>query len=267
MGTVRKTRLIVPCYNEAKRLNPEAFLRALDHDRQLFLLFVDDGSSDKTVDVLTSMKEKNPVQIELMRLNKNSGKAEAVRRGILASIEGPFENLGYWDADLATPLDALSEFCRLLESPEVDMVIGSRVRLLGRRVERSAARHYLGRVFATCASIMLDICIYDTQCGAKLFKNSEILRRVFGTPFKVKWTFDVEMLARFPIVTNQSPQQICSRWIELPLTEWVDVKGSKVTFEHYLKSGIEYGVLLYYLRTPARKEYKKYLFESALTVL
>jgi glycosyltransferase involved in cell wall biosynthesis len=256
---MRKTRLIVPCYNEAKRLNPKAFLDALENDANLSFLFVDDGSRDETLNVLKSMKEKNPAQVEVMGLEKNSGKAEAVRRGMLESLEGPFENVGYWDADLATPLAEIAGFCRLLESTDVEMVIGSRVRLLGRRVERSALRHYLGRVFATCASILLNIGVYDTQCGAKIFKNGPSLGQVFGKPFKVNWTFDVEMMARFPIVKKTSPAVVSSQWFELPLAEWVDVEGSKVTLGDFIKSGFEYGLLYYYLRTPARKAYEKYL--------
>lgn len=256
---MRKTRIIVPCYNESKRLNQTAFLHALDKDSDLSFLFVDDGSTDNTLTVLRSLKEKSSARVDILSLERNSGKAEAVRQGILMSLEGPFDNVGFWDADLATPLGEIEEFCRLLDSTGVEMVLGSRIRLLGRKVERSATRHYLGRVFATCASVLLNLRVYDTQCGAKIFKNSDTLRQVFGSPFKVKWTFDVEMLARFPIVMCTSASEISSRWVELPLTEWADVKGSKIKPMDYIRSGLEFCLLFYYLHTPARKGYEKYL--------
>jgi len=139
------------------------------------------------------------------------------------------------------------------------MVIGSRVLLLGRRIERRAVKHYLGRVFATCASLLLGISVYDTQCGAKIFKNREELRKVFAKPFKVNWIFDVEMLARFSIAEKTSPLETSSRWVEVPLAEWVDVRGSKVTFKDYIKGGFEFCTLFFYLRTPARKVYEEYL--------
>lgn len=259
MGAVRKTRIIVPCYNESKRLNPRAFLCALEKDSNLYFLFVNDGSTDETLEILESISEKNPVQVEVMNLEKNSGKAEAVRQGMLKSLEGPFDNVGYWDADLATPLSEIEKFCRLLDSNDVELVIGSRVCLLGRKIERKTMRHLVGRVFATCASILLDIPVYDTQCGAKIFRNTSSLGQVFGRPFKVTWTFDVEMFARFPIVKKASPRETCSRWVELPLAEWIDVKGSKVTLKDYIKGGLDYCILFYYLRTPARKVYEKYL--------
>jgi len=256
---MRKTRIIVPCYNESKRLNPGAFLGVLGKDPNLSFLFVDDGSRDETLGVLRAIKEMNPAQVEVISLEKNSGKAEAVRRGMLKSLEVPFDNVGYWDADLATPLAEIEEFCRLLESTDVEIVIGSRVRLLGRKIERSAVRHYLGRVFATCASILLDISIYDTQCGAKIFKNSASLGQVFGKPFKVNWVFDVEMLARFPMVKQACLMEVSSTWVEHPLAEWIDVKGSKVKLRDFIKGALEFGILFYYLRTPARKVYEKWL--------
>jgi glycosyltransferase involved in cell wall biosynthesis len=256
---MRKTTVIVPCYNEAKRISPQAFLCALEKELNLSFLFVNDGSTDETLNVLKSIKEKNPVQIEIVNLEKNSGKAEAVRRGIIKALEGQCDNVGYWDADLATPLDAIEVFCRLLDSADVDIVMGSRVRLLGRKIERKAVRHYLGRIFATCASMLLNIGVYDTQCGAKIFKNSPSLKQVFGKPFKVKWTFDVELLARFPIVMGVSPYEISSRWVEYPLDEWIDVKGSKIKGKDFIKGGIEFGILYFYLCTPARKVYERYL--------
>jgi glycosyltransferase involved in cell wall biosynthesis len=259
---MRKTRIIVPCYNESERLDSHAFLDALVKNADLSFLFVNDGSTDGTLQLLRSLKDENPGQIEVLNLERNAGKAEAVRQGMLASMEGVFEYIGYWDADLATPLSEIDGFCRLLDATDVEIVIGSRVYLLGRRIERSAVRHYVGRVFATCASMLLRIPVYDTQCGAKLFRNSTALKLVFGRPFKVNWTFDVEMFARFPIVKNVSPQETSSRWFELPLATWVDVKGSKVKPRDFIKGGFEYCLLFYYLKTPARKLYEKYLFDG-----
>lgn len=262
MGAMRKTGVVIPCYNEAKRLDTKAFLAALAAEPNLTFLFVDDGSSDGTFQLLNSIKAQNQNQVDILRLERNSGKAEAVRRGMLQLIDGEYENVGYWDADLATPLETIAEFCQLLDSTDKTMVIGSRVRLLGRSVERNALRHYVGRIFATCASLLLQVVVYDTQCGAKMFKNSAALRQVFGKPFKVNWTFDVEMFARFPLVSGVTPAQISAQWDEYPLKKWIDVKGSKVKVKDFFIGGLEFCTLFAHLYTPARKNYIKYLLDS-----
>ncbi|MBJ6799185.1 glycosyltransferase [Geomonas propionica] len=259
---MRKTRIVVPCYNESQRLQPQSFLAALRTDPSLSFLFVNDGSSDDTLRVLNAIRDENPAQVDVLDLEVNCGKAEAVRRGILEAAEGPFDYVGYWDADLATPLEVIPEFCGVLEQRQVDAVLGARVRLLGRKIKRRALRHYLGRIFATFASLLLGINIYDTQCGAKIFRNSTALKIVFSSPFKVSWTFDVELLARFPLVLEASSAEVCANWVEFPLQEWRDVKGSKVCMADYLKALVEFATLFLYLRTPARKGYKHYLTGS-----
>ena len=136
---------------------------------------------------------------------------------------------GYWDADLSTPLEAILELRQHLNSnAEVEMVFGARVRLMGRRVVRRAVRHYLGRVFATAASVVLGIGIYDTQCGAKIFRVSHSIDWLFQRPFSFRWIFDVEILARFLPDFRASGQGSPDDAIhETPLLRQ-DAPGSKV---------------------------------------
>jgi len=122
------------------------------------------------------------------------------------------------------------------ERPAVNVVLGSRVKLLGRSIERHAWRHYLGRVFATLVSEMLRLPVYDTQCGAKLFRSTPELRRILAEPFGTAWLFDVEILAR---LIGQSPGGTAAveRYLyELPLDEWRDVPGSKLTRAAYVRA-------------------------------
>jgi dolichyl-phosphate beta-glucosyltransferase len=251
---MQKTSIIVPCYNEADRLMSEEFVRATEQNGQLHFLFVDDGSTDGTREILAAVCRSNPSQMSWISLDKNSGKAEAVRKGILTGLESDPENIGYWDADLATPLGAIPKFCEILENREILLVLGSRVRLLGRRIKRKASRHYLGRIFATLASLITGLPIYDTQCGAKVFRNREELRIVFGKPFLVNWAFDVEILARLLMIERFEGSPLLVRsTVEYPLEEWTDVPGSKMGFYDFLLGITELAKITYYLHAPGAR--------------
>jgi len=224
--------LVVPCYNEARRLDRATFLAFLSDPSGPLLLFVDDGSTDDTAAVLGDMvRDTASGRADVLRLPANGGKAEAVRQGLLALLDRPgLEFVGFWDADLATPLDEIPNFLGTFRrNPDADWIFGARVQLLGRNIRRRAIRHYLGRVFATAVSVTLTLPVYDTQCGAKMFRVSKSLRDVLQRPFVSRWIFDVEMIARLLALPERVRAADPSRGIfELPLQQWVDVDGSKV---------------------------------------
>ncbi|MGO9230147.1 MAG: glycosyltransferase [Bryobacteraceae bacterium] len=223
----RRAVIVVPCYNEGRRLPVADFRQFLDQPGAE-LLFVDDGSTDNTVEVLRGICAGHEGRATLLECGRNGGKAEAVRRGMQAAFASGAPFAGFWDADLATPLNEIAEFLRVLDArPEIDMVFGSRVKLLGRKVERHAMRHYLGRVFATAASVVLRIAVYDTQCGAKIFRAVPATTSLFEEPFCSRWVFDVELFARY-IRNLGSPGAAAARIYEFPLMVWRDVAGSKV---------------------------------------
>lgn len=218
--------IVVPCYDERDRLDLRAF-ESFAHDHLgVAFLFVDDGSGDGTGDLIEERATRAPESLRLLRLDRNRGKAEAVRAGLLEALELDPDVVGFWDADLSTPLEELSTMLRMLrDDPGLRAVIGSRVRLLGRTMERRAVRHYLGRVFATGASLALRMPVYDTQCGAKVFRGEETLRRVLESPFRSRWVFDVELIGRLKEAYGGGHEA----WIEeRPLRTWTDVGGSKL---------------------------------------
>ena len=216
----------IPCYNEADRLKSAAFLDFVREHRDIMFIFVDDGSTDDTAQLLKSMSKTEANNIRFITFEHNQGKAEAVRQGTLSAIATGARYVGYWDADLATPLNPILEFvAELKKKSGLVLVMGARVQLLGRTILRKRYRHYLGRVFATIASAVLRMPVYDTQCGAKMFVASEPVALAFRDPFISRWIFDVEILARLVCRGNINPQvAIC----EYPLLEWYDVKGSKI---------------------------------------
>ena len=127
--------LVVPCYNERSRLDVDQ-IGVLTTDDRVSLVLVDDGSTDRTLDLLRAI-ERDTSKVTVIALPRNRGKGEAVRAGLVSALAADPAWLGYVDADMATPA---SEILRLLDiaarAPRVDVVLGSRVALLGRDVRR-----------------------------------------------------------------------------------------------------------------------------------
>lgn len=223
------TAIVIPCYNEESRLHGGDFLLFSQQNKNIHFLFVNDCSRDATGRILDELCQQNPQQCLVLHLQQNLGKAGAVREGFLQAFAGNYAAIGFWDADLATPLAEIKTFVALLTDTEHQMVLGARIRLLGRQIERQAVRHYLGRIFATLASTLLGLTVYDTQCGAKLFTNTHELRQVFAKPFTVSWIFDIEILARYILLTRyQAAAPLRDIACEYPLNRWLDVPGSKL---------------------------------------
>jgi glycosyltransferase involved in cell wall biosynthesis len=221
--------IVVPCYNESRRLPVKEFERLLDAGgHKITLIFVDDGSRDSTRQILEHMQAGHQDRAVVLAMPQNSGKGEAVRHGISYALKQGFSYVGFWDADLATPLGATSQLLGVLqEHREFDMVFGARVKLLGSHIERRASRHYIGRVFATVVSMVLQLPVYDTQCGAKVFRATPEIREVFAKPFLSRWIFDVEIIARY-ISRIGSRAAAARRICEYPLEQWADISGSKL---------------------------------------
>lgn len=225
--------IVVPVYNESLRLQQAPFFEFLASqyklDHAVYLLFVNDGSTDDTLAQLDAMQRRSPERIFVLNKKINGGKGEAVRDGMSTAFSPPgaYQYVGFWDADLATPLAAVPQLLGTLEAdPHLAMIFASRVRLLGREIRRNPARHYLGRLFATAASLTLSLPIYDTQCGAKIFRTTPDLEYVLSTPFISRWVFDVEIVARF--IKLRSLAFCFSSIYEYPIEAWEDVAGSKL---------------------------------------
>ena len=216
--------VVVPCYNEERRLNGRELLAFLDTHPAAALCLVDDGSSDGTLKTLQTLQSRKPSQILVHHLPTNSGKAEAVRAGVLhAAGRNVWPMIGYFDADLSTPLTEVDRLQAVLQAnPRCKLVLGSRVKRLGSHIDRRISRHVLGRIFAACASGILGLSVYDSQCGAKLF-HADLVPILFAEPFLTRWLFDLEMLAR--LRNHAGGLEMTA---EVPLARWSQVSGSKL---------------------------------------
>ena len=243
LPTVRLV-LVVPCFNEAERLDVATFREWVAGRPNTHLLFVNDGSSDATLARLEALQGEAPDQVSVLHLAVNVGKAEAVRQGIRRALTTSPEFIGFWDADLATSLTEVDGLMGEFEAfPRAELVLAARVQLMGRSIQRRAWRHYLGRVFATMVSGMLQLPIYDTQCGAKIFRNSVLLDCITRSPFATRWLFDVEMIARMIRYHPDGRSGVADVIVESPLRAWRDVAGSTLTPRQYVRAVLSLATL------------------------
>ncbi len=226
---MNKYILVVPCYNEENRINIPCYLESLQKLPHLHVVFVNDGSKDNTLQVLQSLKNQLPQQISILDLKTNAGKANAVFEGFQTVIALQPDYLGYIDADLAVSLEEFQTLITIAKQENKNFVFGSRWKRIGSNIDRKMSRHYIGRIFATIASSILGLDVYDTQCGAKVF-DLQTAKHVFSKPFTVNWVFDVEIF--FRLLQIYPREKFAEYATEFPLKEWRDVEGSKVKFSH-----------------------------------
>lgn len=223
--------IIIPCYNEAARFDADSFIEQYNLFR--YWIFVDDGSTDDTKSVLTDTVSKirnKGGKAKVTTLDKNSGKAEAVRAGMLETKKwcSDAQIACFTDADLSTPLPELTRLAEVMQINQYDIVLGSRVALQGRKIHRSPARHYMGRIASTLISESLKLPIYDTQAGAKIF-SMQYIDELFGDRFISPWLFDCEILIR--------ARTIGLKIYEEPLQAWQHVsQDSKISLASYFQS-------------------------------
>ena len=230
--------MVVPAFNESARIDAAAFHAFLASDPDAQLLFVDDGSTDDTLDRLAEVARSAPSgRLQVHALERNLGKAEAVRAGLRRAAATGAGYVGFIDADLSAPLDEVGALRAELDRyPDAWAALGSRVKLLGRDIDRSERRHYLGRVFATCASLALGLPVYDTLCGLKLFRNVPAVAAALADPFTSRWIFDVELIGR---LASAAERDVGRRIREVPLERWHERGASRLRARDFLRAPVE----------------------------
>src|SRR5262245_47970847 len=101
-----RATIVIPCFNEAARLDTQRFVQYAVAAPGVDFVMVNDGSTDDTLEQLGILRRFCPQGFRVVDLPTNCGKAEAVRQGLLNALQSEPEYVGYWDADLATPLEA-----------------------------------------------------------------------------------------------------------------------------------------------------------------
>lgn len=206
------TALIIPCLNERGRA--EGFIQGvLQTCPGVLVVTVDDGST-------APLGPSDHPRWTCLSYPDNRGKGHAVRFGWnWATANHPgLEILGFCDADGAVPAPEIQRLLGLFAASDAGLLVGSRIRMLGRNVERRAARHYIGRIYATLASLMLKLPAYDTQCGCKWIRRAAYDAVAPDLAIN-RFAFDAELIVRVlrkGFAVREEP------------VDWEEKNGSKV---------------------------------------
>jgi DNA-binding response OmpR family regulator len=220
--------VVIPCYNEEKRLKTKEFANFVHNNHGYHICFVNDGSKDKTLDVLKEFQQGKEGYISIYDCEKNGGKAEAVRQGILYLIKDKsLDYIGFLDADLSTDFIDFDDLAKTLSVSDYKLVIGSRITRMGANIIKQSSRGIISKIINIIIRTILGMEIQDTQCGAKIM-NREVAENMFNTPFLTSWLFDVEIFLRMKKYYGAETVEklIC----EQPLRRWVHEDGSKFSF-------------------------------------
>ena len=187
--------VIIPFYNEEKRILPKEFTAFAAQYKNILMILINDNSKDKTLDKLKFIQSQVPENISVLNLERNYGKGNCVREAILAVQSHNIPFIGYLDADLSTSFESFLKLYLIIKENRYDAVFGSRIKKIDTVIHRTLFRHLAGRLVATIVDSKFKIGCYDTQCGAKVFKN-DIIASAIEQPFFTRWLFDVEIILR-----------------------------------------------------------------------
>ncbi|WP_299434733.1 dolichyl-phosphate beta-glucosyltransferase [uncultured Aquimarina sp.] len=229
-----KTGIIIPCYNEEKRLNVAAFINFIQKENNFHLCFVNDGSKDDTIAVLKDIQSENPLKVSVIDIKKNSGKATAVRAGArYLHSRGDMSFVGFIDADLSTDFEDFDGLLKTLKTnKKLSMVFGSRAKDASEGIEKDTLRACFSKIIKMLVFFILRLPIEDTQCGAKVFR-ADIIPVLFKRNFFSRWLFDVEMFLRMK--KHFGKVIILNKIYEQPLQRWVHMDDSKLGLKDSLE--------------------------------
>ena len=209
--------IVIPAFNEEARLGRtlEDYLAYCRRgNRQVEVIVVDDGSLDRTSQVVNGFSLEHP-EVRLIRLAENQGKGQAVRSGV---VNARGRRILFADADGATPLSELERLEAAIEAG-AHVAIGSRALQDGRvKVKARLYRRAIGRIFHGIVELLTVPGVKDTQCGFKLFRG-DVAHDLFSRMRVRGFSFDVEVL----MMAQRRGYTIA----EVPVN-WTHQPGSKV---------------------------------------
>jgi CheY-like chemotaxis protein len=246
--------VVIPCYNEGERLLSKKFTDYIDKNSGYHLCFVNDGSTDKTLKVLNNLRKGREDFITVYDCEKNGGKAEAVRQGMLYMVQQEdLDYIGFLDADLSTNLSDFDDLVSTIEGSKYKIVSGCRINRMGANIRKESVRKVVSLFLNFIITRILKMDFNDTQCGAKVF-HKDIVHIAFDKKFISKWIFDVEIYRRITLFfgLKKARRIVC----EQPLKRWIHAEGSKLSMKDSLKIFLQLGQVAWFYRVRKYKNFK-----------
>jgi len=225
---MQKIAIIIPCYNEEKRIKKELVVSLLAQS-SVDVYLANDGSTDNTIIVLEDIVKDFNERCFIFNYKQNRGKATTIYNAANELINKDiYSHIGYFDADFSTPVPEMLKMLKELYRKPEFFITGCRVKLLNTNIDRKLYRHIIGRIIVTLVNFRFKLGVYDTQCGAKIFPVS-IAKTAFNKPFLTSWLFDMEIFIRL------KNNDLMFNGREFPLRNWTDVEGSKLGWKTAFK--------------------------------
>ena len=253
--------VVIPCYNEEERLLSNEFLKYIDQHTGYHLCFVNDGSKDRTLEVLHNLQKGREDFITVYDCEKNGGKAEAVRLGMLHMAQkDDLDYIGFLDADLSTDLRDFDDLVKTIENSDFKIVSGSRISRMGANITKESARKVISMTINFIIRKILKMDFKDTQCGSKIF-HKDIIDIAFGKKFVTQWIFDVEIFKRMSIHfgLKKAKTMLC----EQPLKRWIHADGSKLSMKDSVKIVMQLAQIAWVYKSKKSKSKNSEVLEVA----
>ncbi|WP_298767160.1 glycosyltransferase [uncultured Polaribacter sp.] len=246
--------VVIPCYNEEERLLSTEFTSFIKKNSGYHLCFVNDGSKDNTLQVLNKLRKGREDFITVYNCEKNGGKAEAVRQGMLFMAQKEdLDYIGFLDADLSTDLSDFDALVNTIESSDYKIVSGSRISRMGANITKESARKIISLSVNYIIRKILSMDFKDTQCGAKIF-HKDVIETSFKEKFVTQWIFDVEIFKRITLKygLDNAKKMLC----EQPLKRWIHADGSKLSMKDSFKIIGQLGQIALHYKSKKKKPTK-----------
>ncbi len=227
--------IVVPITSDVCRLDFDQY-HALAARRESHLLLVDCGSRGQSAHVLELLRRTDGNSVDVLKLSKNHGLAEAVRLGFQQAITSNPDYVAVWEAELLVPPLYIEKFANVLDQqPILEVVFGSRLSLTGRPYQSCRRRIWQG-IRNSLVSAVLGLGLRDTACPARLFRASPSLELAFEKPFESEQLWEIELLGRLAQIAsrveNYLPQSV---FYEYPLGHWKLGTESEARANHWVK--------------------------------